>query len=846
MEICKPRLARRLLPLLCAPAIFTCANDLDDDGAPGAPIEDPRADVQAVVAELRRQPAPSRPTLVGRAVLPAATFAAGPPAGSRLGTAPVNGQNVPFSAQPVQGFSGVLAEEDGSILALSDNGFGRMENSADFLLRLYRLSVDFETARDGGGRAKVLDFIQLSDPHRKIPWAIAGEFTHDRRLTGADFDIESVQRAPDGSLWIGDEFGPFLLHFDRKGRLLEAPHPLPDFSRAGHVQVRSPQNPLNEEASAVRIMNAVHGHAARHGGTRAPVFSPWSVLLKDDDPTTFVDSRQSPPPGSGVAAASSEIFDVASLKQAGYPVVTWTVNDAAQMGKLMRLGVDGIISDRPDLLLAAVQAFDANGDGTPSDLIDADGLIDGARFDAQGHRGARDLRPENTLPAMEAALDHLMTTLELDTGITADGVVVLDHDPHVQAQKCRRADGAPYEASAEVLLKDLDFDDLQGRFICDKLFRGPDQKNDPALSPVASAFASASGLPHLYAMPSLEQVFAFVDAYVAHYRTGPGAGAHDAARRWKNAARVRYNIETKVNPLRRFRDRTINGERFARKVARVITRHGLEARADIQSFDFSTLLTVQKRFPAIRTVFLFGDFPLFDDPAAAGSDDGTNLQDEDGKNTPWLAGLFWPYRVTALDHPFRAARSGGFEGMALASDGRTLLPLLELPLAGDDPKTLLIHQFDLRTRRYTGSAWRYPLDARGTNIGDFIMTGPTSGLVIERDPSQGRLDGFKTIQEITLGTPGGVVGKSLLVDLMTLDDPRAISLPAAPGDVGLGRTFAFPFETIEDVAFLGGRQILILNDNNYPFSAGRHLGPPAVADDNEIIVVDVARPISRR
>ena len=48
-----------------------------------------------------------------------------------------------------------------------------------------------------------------------------------------------------------------------------------------------------------------------------------------------------------------------------------------------------------------------------------------------------------------------------------------------------------------------------------------------------------------------------------------------------------------------------------------------------------------------------------------GSDDGTNLQDEDGENTPWLAGMFWPYRSTALSNPFRAQRSGGFEGMAL-------------------------------------------------------------------------------------------------------------------------------------------------------------------------------------
>ena len=56
----------------------------------------------------------------------------------------------------------------------------------------------------------------------------------------------------------------------------------------------------------------------------------------------------------------------------------------------------------------------------PGDFLDADGLIDIKKFDAQGHRGARNLRPENTLPAMEVALDNLMSTLETDTGISAD------------------------------------------------------------------------------------------------------------------------------------------------------------------------------------------------------------------------------------------------------------------------------------------------------------------------------------------------------------------------------------------------------------------------------------------
>jgi glycerophosphoryl diester phosphodiesterase len=480
---------------------------------------------------------------------------------------------------------------------------------------------------------------------------------------------------------------------------------LPDFDAPGR-DIRSPQNPFHEEASAVRIMNAVRRHAQRHGTERAPVFSPWPVMLDNDNPEVFIDHRAAPPEGSGLQPASSAIFNVDSMHAAGYPVVAWTVNDQPRMLELMALGVDGLISDRPDVLRQAVEAFDADGDGIPGDFIGPDGLIDRTRFDAQGHRGGRDLRPENTLPAMEVALDHVMTMLETDTGVTADGVPVLNHDPYVQAQTCRRADGAPYTEAEEVLVTDLAVAALQSTFICDQVFRGPAQVNDRSLSPVSVTFAQVHGLIDPYVMPTLPQLFAFVDFYIAFYS---GSDHPDAERRRRNARHVRFNIETKLNPRAEFAARTIEPEPFARAVAHVIVAHELDTRADIQSFDFRPLLVVQEEFPAIRPVYLFGDFPVFADRSLTGSDDGTNLQDEHGANTPWLAGLFWPYRVTALDHPFRAQRSGGFEGMALTTDGETLLPLLEKPLVDGEEHTLLVHAFDLSRQPYTGMRLTYPL-----------------------------------------------------------------------------------------------------------------------------------------
>jgi hypothetical protein len=168
------------------------------------------------------------PTLTGFASLPALTFVPGSePSGGALGTAPVNGIAAPWPDQPVQGFSGVLRAGDGTYDVLYDNGYGTKANSADFLLRIQHLGPVLST-----GKIDVLGGINLTDPDRKVPFALTRA---DRVLTGADFDVESIVRARDDSLWIGDEFGPWLLHFDRAGRLLTAPIPLPG--------VRAPENP---------------------------------------------------------------------------------------------------------------------------------------------------------------------------------------------------------------------------------------------------------------------------------------------------------------------------------------------------------------------------------------------------------------------------------------------------------------------------------------------------------------------------------------------------------------------------------------------------------------------------
>jgi hypothetical protein len=173
-----------------------------------------------------------RPMLTGRAVLPAETYAPGPVSGTLLGTAPINGITPPFPSQPVQGFSAVLDAGNGEFWAMPDNGYGAEENSKDFLLRVYRIAPHFETAAGGSGTIDVRGFVGLSDPDGHVPFALERA---DRLLTGGDFDIESIRSDANGDLWFGDEFGPWLLHTDASGRVLEPPVELPGVS--------SPQNP---------------------------------------------------------------------------------------------------------------------------------------------------------------------------------------------------------------------------------------------------------------------------------------------------------------------------------------------------------------------------------------------------------------------------------------------------------------------------------------------------------------------------------------------------------------------------------------------------------------------------
>jgi len=123
------------------------------------------------------------------------------------------GISLPFSGQPVQGFSGIKTLGDGTFLVLSDNGFGNKANSPDAMLTFHRVRPDWQS-----GRVERLQTIFLHDPDRVLPFPVVNEGTTKRYLTGGDLDIESIQPIGD-SFYFGDEFGPYLIRTDCAGKV---------------------------------------------------------------------------------------------------------------------------------------------------------------------------------------------------------------------------------------------------------------------------------------------------------------------------------------------------------------------------------------------------------------------------------------------------------------------------------------------------------------------------------------------------------------------------------------------------------------------------------------------------
>jgi len=231
-------------------------------------------------------------------------------------------------------------------------------------------------------------------------------------------------------------------------------------------------------------------------------------------------------------------------------------------------------------------------------MVTALGMIGAATaaqgFDLQGHRGARGLAPENTLPGFAEALGVGVTTLELDVGVTQDGVVVVIHNPRLEPEIARAANGdwlsesGPAVNSLTLLeIKTFDVGRLNPKERYGKRF--PDQ-------------VAIDGTR----VPTLAEVFELVN------KSGNTS--------------VRFNIESKLHPDRP--ELSLPPEQFATAVIDVIRQYKLEDRVAFQSFDWRTLQAAQRIAPEIITSYLSVNQSWLN-----------NLQTGQPGASPWLAGF---------------------------------------------------------------------------------------------------------------------------------------------------------------------------------------------------------------
>lgn len=200
-----------------------------------------------------------------------------------------------------------------------------------------------------------------------------------------------------------------------------------------------------------------------------------------------------------------------------------------------------------------------------------------------------------------------------------------------------------------------------------------------------------------------------------------------------------------------------------------------------------------------------------------------------------------------LDGTANLRGSQGFEGLALNSSGNKLYAMLEGALRPDDQgDRLLINEFDLASQQYTGKTFFYQRDPQGRAIGDLTAINDHEFLVIERDNKQGDPNNpeltipaeFKRIYKIDINQidSNGFVQKELVVDLLNIPDPDNLG-----GNGTTDGVFTFPFVTIESVLPVDEKTLLVMNDNNYPFSKGRS---PGQSDNNEFILVQLDQPLN--
>jgi len=174
------------------------------------------------------------------------------------------------------------------------------------------------------------------------------------------------------------------------------------------------------------------------------------------------------------------------------------------------------------------------------------------RILVHGHRGARAIYPENTIPAFTYAIEAGADVLEMDVAVTKDNVLVISHDPHINKEICT----GPHPGIA---IHELTFAELR-EYDCGALQNPHFLKQHPVPGT---------------RIPTLDEVLSL-----------------------SKGNQVQFNIETKSFPDHP--ELTPPPDVFAKMMLDVIRKHKLESRSIVQSFDFRTLHAMKRLAPEIR------------------------------------------------------------------------------------------------------------------------------------------------------------------------------------------------------------------------------------------------------
>jgi glycerophosphoryl diester phosphodiesterase len=232
-------------------------------------------------------------------------------------------------------------------------------------------------------------------------------------------------------------------------------------------------------------------------------------------------------------------------------------------------------------------------------------------FDLQGHRGARGLKPENTLPAFEVAFDLGVTSVETDVHLTADRLPILFHDASISNRVCRPIEGSGrFEPGIGTPISSLTLAQLR-QFRADinpDPNRFPNQDNQP--TPLATWFAEQNRID-VFTPPTLAELLSFAKAYAGD----PGRITGKTDKQRAQVSKVRFDLELKRVPFRP----TVIGDDFDGRTPSILEHQVIQTvretnmlnRVSFRSFDHRCIRAMGDLAPeTTRAILIEGIAPV--------------------------------------------------------------------------------------------------------------------------------------------------------------------------------------------------------------------------------------------